>query len=63
MHMNNYPQPHEAHYLKLDISKAKARLGWEPRWSLEETLHKIVEWNSAGDPLGISRKQILDYSN
>ncbi|RYY17500.1 MAG: CDP-glucose 4,6-dehydratase [Alphaproteobacteria bacterium] len=24
-------QPHEANYLKLDISKARARLGWEPR--------------------------------
>jgi CDP-glucose 4,6-dehydratase len=23
------PQPHEANYLKLDCSKAKAELGWE----------------------------------
>jgi CDP-glucose 4,6-dehydratase len=36
--------PHESHYLKLDCSKAKARLDWLPRWNLDETLRKIVEW-------------------
>ena len=36
--------PHEAHHLKLDCSKAKARLDWHPRWHLDETLGKIVEW-------------------
>ncbi|MFA6920243.1 MAG: CDP-glucose 4,6-dehydratase [Gallionella sp.] len=39
--------PHEAHYLKLDCSKARARLDWHPRWHLDETLDKIVEWNRA----------------
>lgn len=39
--------PHEAHYLKLDCSKAKAQLNWHPRWHLEETLDKIVEWHRA----------------
>ena len=37
--------PHEAHYLKLDCSKAKARLDWHPRWHLEETLGAIIEWH------------------
>ena len=37
-------QPHEAHYLKLDCSKAKARLGWYPKWSLDVALQHIVEW-------------------
>ena len=36
--------PHEAHYLKLDCSKAKVRLGWHPRWYLDETLARIVDW-------------------
>jgi CDP-glucose 4,6-dehydratase len=36
--------PHEAHYLKLDCSKAKGRLDWHPRWHLDETLEKIVKW-------------------
>lgn len=39
--------PHEASYLKLDCSKAKARLGWQPRWDLEKTMGSIVEWTKA----------------
>lgn len=39
--------PHEAHYLKLDCSKAKARLAWRPRWHLEEALGAIIEWQRA----------------
>ncbi len=41
------PQPHEATYLKLDISKARSALGWVPRWSLEAALDRIVEWHQA----------------
>src|SRR5574340_40684 len=37
--------PHEAHYLKLDCSKAKARLDWHPRWHLDETLDNIINWH------------------
>ena len=39
--------PHEANYLKLDISKAKARLGWQPRWQLPTTLELITKWHHA----------------
>ena len=39
--------PHEAHYLKLDCSKAKSRLDWHPRWHLDESLAAIVEWQRA----------------
>lgn len=38
------PQLHEAHYLKLDVSKAKMRLGWQPRLDLSTTLDWVVEW-------------------
>jgi CDP-glucose 4,6-dehydratase len=41
------PQPHEAGMLKLDSTKAKNRLGWSPRWSLETALDKTVEWHQA----------------
>ncbi len=37
--------PHEAHYLKLDISKARQQLGWSPRWKLEDALGKVIEWH------------------
>jgi CDP-glucose 4,6-dehydratase len=40
------PHPHEANYLKLDSSKARARLGWHPRLELGETLESIVTWYS-----------------
>lgn len=39
--------PHEAHYLKLDCSKARMRLNWQPVWNLETTLDKIVKWQKA----------------
>ena len=38
---------HEAHYLKLDCSKAKAILHWQPRWQLQDTLNAIVDWQQA----------------
>jgi len=40
-------QPHEANYLKLDISKARFGLGWQPRWSLSDALDRIVAWHRA----------------
>lgn len=39
--------PHEANYLKLDISKAKVRLGWHPRWNLAVALGHITTWHRA----------------
>jgi CDP-glucose 4,6-dehydratase len=36
--------PHEAHYLKLDCSKAGELLGWYPRWNLNKALTSILEW-------------------
>jgi len=39
--------PYEATSLKLDISKAKLRLGWQPTWRLENTLERIINWHQA----------------
>jgi CDP-glucose 4,6-dehydratase len=39
--------PHEANHLKLDISKSKARLGWQPRWPLATSLELITTWHQA----------------
>lgn len=41
------PQPHEAQVLKLDCSKAQARFGWQPRWSLSTTIDRVVDWYQA----------------
>lgn len=37
--------PHEAGFLKLDCSKVKSRLKWEPKWNLDFTLDLIVKWH------------------
>jgi CDP-glucose 4,6-dehydratase len=42
--VDSSPQPHEANYLKLDCSKAKVLLEWEPLWNVETTLEMIVSW-------------------
>jgi CDP-glucose 4,6-dehydratase len=39
--------PHEAAYLKLDVSKARGQLGWWPRWDLSEALDRTVDWHRA----------------
>ena len=37
--------PHEANFLKLDCSKVKMKFGWKPRWNVQTTMEKIVEWS------------------
>jgi CDP-glucose 4,6-dehydratase len=64
--LDQKPQPHEAHYLKLDCSKAKARLGWHPRWTLADALASIVAWHRAyldkTDMQAVSLEQISKYA-
>jgi len=40
-------QPHEANLLKLDISKARQRLHWSPRWTLDTAIQLIVKWHQS----------------
>jgi CDP-glucose 4,6-dehydratase len=39
--------PHEANFLKLDCSKAKAVLGWKPRWDIQTAVEKTVTFARA----------------
>lgn len=59
------PQPHEANYLKLDCSKVKAELNWQPRWNISTALQSIVQWNKAwldkADVREISYQQMKNY--
>jgi len=41
------PQRRETAYLRLDSSRARARLGWSPALGLEGALQSIVEWYQA----------------
>lgn len=36
--------PHEAHTLALDSSRAHAALGWQPVWTLDESLARTAHW-------------------
>jgi len=57
--------PHEAGFLKLDISKAKSRLQWKPAWHLGQTLEKIIHWHQAWlnneDMQAVCLKEIQTY--
>jgi CDP-glucose 4,6-dehydratase len=43
--LDENPSYHEADFLKLDISKSKSKLDWEPVWKLNHTLEMIVNWH------------------
>lgn len=43
-HLGTGDHLHEAHFLRLDISKAQAQLGWCPCWSLDQALDATLEW-------------------
>ena len=51
---------HEAQALKLDISKARAQLGWEPRWPLAVALERITAWHKAWAGGADARLLMLD---
>lgn len=59
--------PHEANFLKLDISKARQRLQWSPRWSLQTALDNIIDWHKAWlagqDMRSICLQQIANYQD
>ena len=58
-------RPHEAHYLKLDCSKARMRLNWRPRWDLGKALTSILDWvavySASGDLRKCCLEQIEEY--
>lgn len=65
--INKAKQPHEARLLLLDSSKARSKINWKYRWSLEVALDKIIEWHLAWKekkPMAeISISQIESYYN
>ena len=59
-------QPHEAQYLKLDCSKARTLLDWQPRLDVGTALAWTVEWykfwRAGADMRELSLRQITAYS-
>ncbi|MFA5793892.1 MAG: CDP-glucose 4,6-dehydratase [Candidatus Brocadiia bacterium] len=58
---------HEAGYLKLNCFKARALLGWKPRWNLSYALDKVVQWSLAykhkANLRNVCLEQIKEYSS
>lgn len=56
---------HEAKYLRLDCTKTNSKLGWQPKWDIQETLQATVDWYKAfynsTDAKTITLAQINQY--
>jgi CDP-glucose 4,6-dehydratase len=63
--IDNGKHPHEANYLKLDISKARSRLNWNPKLRLNDALALIIDWSkqqqAGADMRQITLSQIHAY--
>jgi len=59
--------PHEASRLKLDISKARSRLGWRPKLNLEQALQLTLVWarqrQAGSDMHHFTLAQIVAYQS
>lgn len=57
--------PHEAKFLKLDITKAKKVLGWKPMLNVNKAVELTVEWSkeylNGGDIVNCMDRQIKSY--
>jgi CDP-glucose 4,6-dehydratase len=62
---DGHPSVHEAGLLKLDSSKARAELGWQPRLRLDIALEWLVDWYQAwlgrAEMQSFTLKQIAEY--
>jgi CDP-glucose 4,6-dehydratase len=64
-HLAQGEQPHEAGYLKLDISKAQQMLNWHPKLRLNDSLNLVVDWArqrvAGSDVRSLTEQQIANY--
>lgn len=60
------PQVHEAHTLRLDCSKARSLLGWQPRWPADVAVARSLAWYQAwragADMHGYTLAEISDFT-
>jgi CDP-glucose 4,6-dehydratase len=63
--LDSNSNPHEAGFLKLDISKAELKLRWKPTWKLDQALDKIINWHKSWlnkeDMQAVSFTEIEEY--
>ena len=65
--MDTDNHPHEAHYLKLDSSKARSKLQWSPQIGLSKALNRIITWykcyKQGDDMRRITQAEIEHFEN
>ncbi|MCX8480613.1 MAG: CDP-glucose 4,6-dehydratase [Sediminibacterium sp.] len=56
-------QPHEAHNLQLDISKAQHSLNWQPTFSNKEAIENTIDWykKTESEKLSFTEMQIEQF--
>jgi CDP-glucose 4,6-dehydratase len=61
----NPHQPHEAGLLKLDSTKARTELGWNPVWNVDQAVEATVDWyrgvSQGADPVALTNEQLDRY--
>jgi CDP-glucose 4,6-dehydratase len=66
IHSPEGAQPHEAETLRLDSSRARSALGWQPQWGLDRALTSVVDWYrtlaAGGSIRDATLAQIRDYN-
>lgn len=65
-----YFRPTEVEYLKADITKARTKLGWEPRTTFDELIKIMVDYDmkvlgleQPGEGIEVSRDKGFSYTN
>lgn len=57
-------QPHEAHLLHLDITKALQQMQWQPKWNAAAAIQQTIQWYKdarSTDAAVLTRQQIDQY--
>ena len=42
--LSHFDEPYESKFLKLDISKSREMLNWQPKWDFDKTIEKTITW-------------------
>ena len=54
-------QPHEAHRLSLDSTKAREQLGWTPVWDTQTAVHRTAAWYHEYYRAPSSARDLVDH--
>ena len=67
LELDHATHPHEANLLRLDTSKARAKLGWRPILSIDRTISWLAKWargyQSGQNMRALTVQQIVEYES